>query len=153
MSVWQHIKLSEQIRPWALACCWDVKQASNQPTNQPTKQPTNRTSPPCLFSYCPYTGAAEARNVLPHMYFQCAYTLDTGHISPLYCTATCLCSILSHYFHQLHVALVWFCCTKIWTRIIAGLLAHNDIMLMIMITQMAKAWSCFFQKHTDNHML
>ena len=29
-SVWQHIKLSEQIRPWdTLACCWDVKQPTN----------------------------------------------------------------------------------------------------------------------------
>ena len=27
ISVWQHVKLSEQIRPWdTLACCWDVKQ-------------------------------------------------------------------------------------------------------------------------------
>ena len=33
ISVWQHIKLSEQIRPWdTLACCCDVKQASNQST-------------------------------------------------------------------------------------------------------------------------
>ena len=32
-SVWQHVKLSEQIRPRdTLACCWDVKQASNQQT-------------------------------------------------------------------------------------------------------------------------
>ena len=31
--VWQHVKLSEQIRPWdTLACCWDVKQPT---TNQP----------------------------------------------------------------------------------------------------------------------
>ena len=29
-SVWQHIKLSEQIRPWdTLACCWDIKQPTN----------------------------------------------------------------------------------------------------------------------------
>ena len=28
--MWQHVKLSEQIRPWdTLACCWDVKQATN----------------------------------------------------------------------------------------------------------------------------
>ena len=27
ISVWQHVNLSEQIRPWdTLACCWDVKQ-------------------------------------------------------------------------------------------------------------------------------
>ena len=31
ISVWQHVKLSGQIRPWdTLACCWDFKQASNQ---------------------------------------------------------------------------------------------------------------------------
>ena len=31
ISVWQHIKLSEQIRPWdTLACCWDVKQPANK---------------------------------------------------------------------------------------------------------------------------
>ena len=31
ISVWQHVKLSEQIRPWdTLACCWDVKQPTNQ---------------------------------------------------------------------------------------------------------------------------
>ena len=30
ISVWQHVKLSEQIRPWdTLACCWDVKQPTN----------------------------------------------------------------------------------------------------------------------------
>ena len=37
-SVWQHVQLSEQIRPWdTLACCWDVR------------QPTNRQTPPPLF--------------------------------------------------------------------------------------------------------
>ena len=30
VSVWQHVKSSEQIRPWdRLACCWDVKQPTN----------------------------------------------------------------------------------------------------------------------------
>ena len=30
ISVWQHVKLSEQIRPWdTLPCCWDVKQPTN----------------------------------------------------------------------------------------------------------------------------
>ena len=29
--MWQHVELSEQIRPWdTLACCWDVKQPSNK---------------------------------------------------------------------------------------------------------------------------
>ena len=29
--MWQHVKLSVQIRPWdTLACCWDIKQATNQ---------------------------------------------------------------------------------------------------------------------------
>ena len=33
VSVRQHVKLSEQIRPWdTLACCWDVKQPTNQQT-------------------------------------------------------------------------------------------------------------------------
>ena len=33
ISVWQHVLLSEQIRPWdTLACCWDVKQATNKQT-------------------------------------------------------------------------------------------------------------------------
>ena len=32
ISVWQHVKLSEQIRPWdTLACCWDVKQPTKKP--------------------------------------------------------------------------------------------------------------------------
>ena len=30
ISVWRHIKLSVQIHPWdTLACCWDVKQPTN----------------------------------------------------------------------------------------------------------------------------
>ena len=35
ISVWQHVKLSVQIRPWdTLACCWDDKQPTNK-TNCP----------------------------------------------------------------------------------------------------------------------
>ena len=31
ISVWQHVQLSEQIRPWeTLACCWDVKQPTKK---------------------------------------------------------------------------------------------------------------------------
>ena len=31
ISVWQHVKLSEQVRPWdTLACCWGVKQPTNK---------------------------------------------------------------------------------------------------------------------------
>ena len=31
VSVWQHVKLFEQIRPWdTLACCWEVKQPTNK---------------------------------------------------------------------------------------------------------------------------
>ena len=31
--MWQHVKLSVQIRPWdTLACCWDVKQPTNKQT-------------------------------------------------------------------------------------------------------------------------
>ena len=30
ISVWQHVKLSEQICPWdTLVCCWDIKQPTN----------------------------------------------------------------------------------------------------------------------------
>ena len=48
ISVLQHIKLSEQIRPWdTLACCWDVK----QPTNNNI---SGHSSPvgPLLFQLC-----------------------------------------------------------------------------------------------------
>ena len=32
-TVWQHVKLSVQIRPWdTLACCWDVKLPTNKQT-------------------------------------------------------------------------------------------------------------------------
>ena len=32
--MWQHVNLSEQIRPWdTLACCWDVKQPTNKQTS------------------------------------------------------------------------------------------------------------------------
>ena len=32
-SVWQHVKLSEQVRPWdTLVCCWDVKQTTTLPS-------------------------------------------------------------------------------------------------------------------------
>ena len=32
ISVWQHVKLSEQISPWdTLACCWEVEQQTNNP--------------------------------------------------------------------------------------------------------------------------
>ena len=31
ISVWQHVQLSEQTRPWdTVACCWDVKQPTHQ---------------------------------------------------------------------------------------------------------------------------
>ena len=31
ISLWQHVKLSVQIRPWeTLACCWDIKQPTNK---------------------------------------------------------------------------------------------------------------------------
>ena len=40
-SVWQHVKLSEQICPWdTLACCWDVKQPTKQ-SNKPSWKPVS----------------------------------------------------------------------------------------------------------------
>ena len=43
--MWQHVKLSEQIRPWdTLACCWDVKQPTNkQAHRQQNKHIGNKT--------------------------------------------------------------------------------------------------------------
>ena len=36
ISVWQHVKLSVQIRPWdTLACCWDAKQPTNKQSWHP----------------------------------------------------------------------------------------------------------------------
>ena len=33
VSVWQHVKLPEQVRPWdTLAYCWDIKQPTNKQT-------------------------------------------------------------------------------------------------------------------------
>ena len=49
--MWQHVNLSEQIRPWdTLACCWDVKQATHKPTNCLCKQ-TRLTLLPTLIIY------------------------------------------------------------------------------------------------------
>ena len=43
ISVWQHVKLSEQNCPWdKLACCWDVKQQTLRPAVTLFQQP-NRT--------------------------------------------------------------------------------------------------------------
>ena len=40
ISVWQHVKLSSQIRPWdTLACCWDIKQSTNNNTHHPHTVP------------------------------------------------------------------------------------------------------------------
>ena len=46
ISVWQHVKLSEQICPWdTLACCWDVKQPTNNNSLQRRKRhSTNLTT-------------------------------------------------------------------------------------------------------------
>ena len=52
ISVWQHVKLSEQIRPWdTLACCWDVKQLTNQQTNSDLKIGTPVAALPCVWRY------------------------------------------------------------------------------------------------------
>ena len=57
ISVWQHVKLSEQIRPWdALACCWDVKQPTNnnsclKSTNKYRKHSTIRVGR-CKVKHC-----------------------------------------------------------------------------------------------------
>ena len=51
ISMWQHIHLPEQIHPWdTLACCWDVKQTTNQQTarwSQPCEECTRTCLPTC----------------------------------------------------------------------------------------------------------
>ena len=45
--MWQHVELSEQIRPWdTLACCWDVKQPTNNKQTDPrlSGHPITQTS-------------------------------------------------------------------------------------------------------------
>ena len=68
MSVWQHVKLSEQIRPRdTLACCWDVKQPTNKlyhlsrtcPLLHSRSQTSSKaTSPPPL--HPPLSGVAQS---------------------------------------------------------------------------------------------
>ena len=51
ISVWQHVKLSEQIRPWdTLACCWDVKQPTNKQTHSSNLYSITHVHPlsPCV---------------------------------------------------------------------------------------------------------
>ena len=44
--MWQHVKLSEQIRPWdTLACCWDVKQPTNKQTLNAHNHLAQHTTP------------------------------------------------------------------------------------------------------------
>ena len=46
ISVWQQVKLSEQIRPWdTLANCWEVTQSTKQPANK-------QTNAPCVYVSC-----------------------------------------------------------------------------------------------------
>ena len=53
ISVWHHVKLSDQIRPWdTRACCWDVKQPTNQQTNLCLGN--NRVSDFTIAASCPY---------------------------------------------------------------------------------------------------
>ena len=53
ISVWQHVKLSVQIRPWdTLACCWDVKQlTTNNPLQCWTGLPVEPVTGPCLWCH------------------------------------------------------------------------------------------------------
>ena len=51
-SVCQHVKLSVQIRPWdTLACCWDVKQATNHPAQAATVCEEAVSLPQLISSY------------------------------------------------------------------------------------------------------
>ena len=55
ISVWQHVQLSEQIRPWdTFACCWDVKQPTNKQTRggRFTTRPLRRSHGPASVVLC-----------------------------------------------------------------------------------------------------
>ena len=53
ISVLQHVKLSEQIRPWdTLACCWDVKQPTNKLLPLATPNIAPQTFLPSLHLFC-----------------------------------------------------------------------------------------------------
>ena len=57
MSVCQHVKLSEQIRPRdTLACCWDVK--------QPTNKKAQLIAPSCFVQASKAGNESEARECL-----------------------------------------------------------------------------------------
>ena len=62
LSVWQQVQLSEQMRPWdTLACCWDVKQPTNNNIFQ--QRQATKKHPQYIFT------SARARR---HM-FKCAF--------------------------------------------------------------------------------
>ena len=53
--LWQHIKLSEQIRPGdTLACCWDVKQPTNKQTVDRLSIHSTDYSEIAIFHYVPF---------------------------------------------------------------------------------------------------
>ena len=62
ISVWQHVKLSEQTRSWdTLACCWDVKQPTNNNSHGAKPHPAEwlagsvNSVPRCLSAWGIYT--------------------------------------------------------------------------------------------------
>ena len=56
ISVWQHVKLSEQIGPWdTIACCWDIKQPTNKQTSRPQTWFISQTVSDCAASETDYT--------------------------------------------------------------------------------------------------
>ena len=50
-SVWQQVNLSEQISPWeTLACCWDVKQPTNNNKNPLAGRLFGESNMPCCIT-------------------------------------------------------------------------------------------------------
>ena len=124
ISVWQHVKLSEQIRPWdTLACYWDIKQPTNNTASLSALQldytpPHNialqhRTAPPHWCCTChhimpPHHATTQYHCMIPPHYITTQYhhsmslhnttALCRHTVSPHYTTTLC------HYAIQLHDA-------------------------------------------------
>ena len=53
ISVWQHVILSVQIYSWdTLACCWDIKQATNQQTTNFTQKQSQDVQQSSMYDPC-----------------------------------------------------------------------------------------------------
>ena len=77
--MWQHVQLSEQIRPSdTLACCWDVKQPTNQQTNPTELGCLVGTSD--LWGNCGAIYTTELGCIVEHLTCGAIYTTELGSL-------------------------------------------------------------------------